>query len=143
VAQGEESFVDVVDMNLTKAVQLIRGPKGTEVRLKILPAGSDSSTPTELSLKRDEIKLEDQAAKAKLIEVPSGSGEPLRLGVIDLPSFYASFDISGNRHMELAGTREKGAGPKSTTADVALLLKKLKEEILRYECKTGSSAKPG
>ncbi len=117
-------------MNLTKAVQLIRGPKGTEVRLKMVPAGADSATPDVVILKRDEIKLEDQAAKAKIIDLPnsqSQNGQNLRLGVIDLPSFYAQFDVGGNRRNEFAG--EGGAStPKSTTADVARLLNKLKEE---------------
>jgi len=99
-------------------VQLIRGPKGTEVRLKIIPAGADS-TPVTITLVRDEIKLEDQEAKAKLIEMPSSSGGTLRLGVIDLPSFYASFDPSNTR-----GKSEQ----KSTTEDVRKLLTKLKKE---------------
>ena len=127
VAQGEEPFVDVVDMNLNKAVQLIRGPKGTEVRLKILPAAGDAAAPTVLSLTRREITLDDQAAKAKIVELPNGTGEALRLGVIDLPSFYARFEVGGNKPLELANARE-GSAPISTTADVASLLKKLKEE---------------
>ncbi len=117
VAQSNQPPVDVVDMSLNKAVQLIRGPKGSEVRLTIIPAGlSERKT---ITLVRDEIKLEDQEAKAKLIEVPEANGESFRVGVIDLPSFYASFDPSN--------TRGK-AEPKSTTADVSLLLKKLKQE---------------
>jgi carboxyl-terminal processing protease len=127
VAQGKDQpFVDVVDMSLQKAVQLIRGPKGTEVRLKILPALGDSAA-QEVSLIRDEIKLEDQAAKAKIIELPESAGKSLRLGVIDLPSFYARFDVSGGRSRELA-SREESSAPKSTTADVLQLLKKLKQE---------------
>jgi len=118
VAQSNQPPVDVVDMSLSKAVQLIRGPKGTEVRLKIIPAGADS-TPVTITLVRDEIKLEDQEAKAKLIEMPSSSGGTLRLGVIDLPSFYASFDPSNTR-----GKSEQ----KSTTEDVRKLLTKLKKE---------------
>src|SRR5262249_28150863 len=59
VAQGDEAPVDVVDMTLPKAVQLIRGPKGTEVRLTIIPAGADSSASQVITLVRDEIKLED------------------------------------------------------------------------------------
>ncbi|HEV2392484.1 MAG TPA: carboxy terminal-processing peptidase [Verrucomicrobiae bacterium] len=119
VAQSNQPPVDVVDMSLNKAVQLIRGPKGTEVRLTILPAGTRTAAPKTISLVRDEIKLEDQEAKAKLIEMPNGHGGEARLGVIDLPSFYASFDPSNNR-----GKTE----PKSTTADVARLLTKLKQE---------------
>jgi carboxyl-terminal processing protease len=119
VGQSNQPPVDVVDMSLNKAVQLIRGPKGTEVRLTIIPAGADSSERKLVTLIRDEIKLEDQEAKAKIIEVPNSQGNETRLGVIDLPSFYASFDPSN--------TREK-AEPKSTTADVARLLTKLKQE---------------
>jgi carboxyl-terminal processing protease len=118
VAQSNQPPVDVVDMNLTKAVQLIRGPKGTEVRLTIIPAGEDASSRKEISLIRDEIPLEEQAAKSKLIEFPASEGD-LRLGIIDLPSFYASFDP--------AHTRSKSE-PKSTTADVAKLITKLKQE---------------
>ena len=119
VAQSNQPPVDVVDMSLNKAVQLIRGPKGTEVRLTIIPAGADSSARKIVTVLRDEIKLEDQEAKAKLIETQNSHGQNVRLGVIDLPSFYASFDPSNNR-----GKSE----PKSTTADVSLLLNKLKQE---------------
>jgi carboxyl-terminal processing protease len=119
VAQSNQPPVDVVDMSLNKAVQMIRGPKGTEVRLTIIPAGGDSSARTTLTLVRDEIKLEDQEAKAKLIEMPGAHGANLRLGVIDLPSFYASFDPSNARpHTE----------NRSTTEDVKRLLGKLKQE---------------
>ncbi len=119
VAQSNQPPVDVVDMSLNKAVQMIRGPKGTEVRLTIIPAGGDSSAQTVLSLIRDEIKLEDQEAKAKLIELPDAGGT-LRLGVIDLPSFYAPFDVTGGR--------DKGGPKSSTSEDVAKLLTKLKKE---------------
>ncbi len=119
VAQSNQPPVDVVDMSLNKAVQLIRGPKGTEVRLTIIPAGADSSARKTITLVRDEIKLEDQEAKAKLIETPNNHGGNVRLGVIDLPSFYASFDPSNNRG--------KSEG-RSTTADVSLLLNKLKQQ---------------
>src|SRR6267142_1345269 len=126
VAQGDKPAVDVVDMNLNKVVQMIRGPKGTEVRLTIIPAGEPNSATNTISLIRDEIKLEDQAAKAKVIEVPTANGQTNRLGVINLPSFYGSVDLGGARHMELAA--EGAHGGRSTTADVARLLKKLKAE---------------
>jgi carboxyl-terminal processing protease len=122
VAQSNQPPVDIVEMNLTKAVQLIRGPKGTEVRLTVIPSGEDASAAKIISLVRDEIKLEDQEAKAKIIELPSEGTSALRLGVIDLPSFYASFDPTN--------TRDRSE-PKSTTADVAKLLTKLKEENVR------------
>ena len=69
-----------------------------------------------VTLVRDEIKLEDQEAKAKLIEMPDGHGGTNRIGVIDLPSFYATIRLSGNDHTT----------PKFTSSDVAKLIKKLK-----------------
>ncbi len=119
VAQSNQPPVDIVEMSLNKAVQLIRGPKGTEVRLTIIPAGADASTRTVLSLIRDEIPLEESAAKAKLIEMSGRHGGNLRIGVIDLPSFYATFDTSNSKDKP---------EPKSTTVDVAKLLEKLKQE---------------
>lgn len=127
VAQGEGTAIDVVDMKLNKVVEMIRGPKGTEVRLTVVPAdASDPSVRKVISLVRDEIKLEDQEAKAKLIELPSdksaaGSEKPrhVRVGVIDLPSFYSTFELEGKR-----GDSE----PKSTTVDVARLIRKLVQE---------------
>ena len=113
VAQGDKPPVDVVNMELNKVVQQIRGPKGTEVRLTISPS-EDRSARRIVSLIRDEIKLEDKEAKAQLIEFPDGQ----RLGIIDLPSFYAPVS-DGN------GARTT---PKYTSADVTKLLERLKKE---------------
>jgi len=118
VAQSNQPPVDVVDMELTKVVQLIRGPKGTVVRLTISPI-EDRAARRVVTLTRDEIKLEDQEAKARLIELPDGHGGTNRLGVVDLPSFYATIDLPGNTEHSTA---------KSTTADVSRLIKKLKSE---------------
>jgi carboxyl-terminal processing protease len=119
VAQSNQPPVDIVDMSLTKAVQLIRGPKGTEVRLTIVPAGAGASTRKVLSLIRDDIALDEFAAKAKIIDMPDSRGGIVRLGVIDLPSFYTTFDVSASQGK---------LGPKSSTADVAALLDKLNQE---------------
>ena len=86
-------------MSLTKVVELIRGPKGTEVRLTLLPAAS-GSTPTVVTLIRDKIPLEDQAAKGKIIEFPGPSGGTRRVGIIDLPSFYTPFDLGDPKRLE-------------------------------------------
>jgi len=128
VQQKEQDPVDVIDMKLTKVVEMIRGQKGTEVTLTIIPA--DAADPSErkiLTLVRDEIKLEDQEAKAKIVDWPDPQGKSVRLGVIDLPSFYATFDLGSSRRIQLAGG-DKRPEPKSTTADVQRLLKKLQDE---------------
>ena len=118
VAQSNQPPVDVVDMELGKVVQLIRGPKGTEVRLTISPA-DDRAARRVLALTRDEIRLEDQEAKARLIELPDRHGGTNRLGVIDVPSFYAPVDLSGS---------EEHSTPKYISVDVAKLIVKLKQE---------------
>ncbi len=116
VAQGAKEPVDVVDMKIDKIVEMIRGQKGTEVRLTILPADApDTSTRKVVILNRDEIKLSDSEAKGKIMDIPGADGKNLRLGMIDLPSFYASEDS------------RSGKG-RSTTADVAKLIRKLKTE---------------
>jgi carboxyl-terminal processing protease len=117
VAQDGKEPVDIVDMPLQDAVSLIRGPKGSTVSLTIIPAGSaDSSARKTINLVRDQIHLEDQEAKARLVEVPGQDGHVSRLGVIDLPSFYSgSGDDNQSSH-------------ESATADVAQLINKLKQE---------------
>ena len=119
VAQSNQPPVDVVEMSLNKTVQMIRGAKGTEVQLTIIPEHA-SAPRNVISLIRDEIPLPDQAAKGKIIELPGANGESKRLGVIDLPSFYAPI-----------GTSSRSAGDSSgeyASVDVAKLLKKYKQE---------------
>ena len=90
VAQGEEGEpVDVVEMELDKVVDKIRGEKGTLVRLTIIPAdAADDSETREVRLIRDKIKLTDSLAKGQVIDYPVGDGSQPRLGVINLPQFY-------------------------------------------------------
>ena len=121
VAQGTNPPVNVVDMELGKVVQLIRGPKATEVRLTISPE-SDRAARKIVTLVRDEIKLDDQAAKARLIELPDNKGGTTRVGVIDLPSFYAPVGVSAS------DSGGDGATPKYTSVDVSNLVVKLKQE---------------
>jgi carboxyl-terminal processing protease len=123
VAQSNQPPVDVVDMNLTKVVQMIRGPKGTQVRLTLTPAGKKSDR-REVTLIRDEIPLEDQAAKGKIIDLPTAKGSTVRLGVINLPSFYAPM-------MDGSAAAKKDALGKFTSVDVARLLQKFKQEGVR------------
>ena len=98
VAQGKEEPVDIIDMRLGDVVQLIRGEKGTEVRLTVIPAdASDTAERKVISIIRDVIKLEEQLAKGYLIEQPGAKGETRRFGVVDLPGFYkdCSKDVAG------------------------------------------------
>jgi carboxyl-terminal processing protease len=113
VAQGKGDFVDVRDMRLDKVVEMIRGKKGTHVRLLVIPVNTtDSSQRKNIDLVRDEIKLKDQEARADIILRKDENGNPEKLGWLTLPSFYADMD----RHQ------------KSTTRDVLLLLRRLKKE---------------
>lgn len=125
VAQTNQAPVDCVGMPLDKVVEMIRGPKGTQVKLTIIPSGAaDSSVHKEVALIRDEIKLEDQAAKGRLYEEPAGNGRPaMKLGVIDLPSFYADSDSP-----DIAAAPDGGYVSKDTTTDVARLIKRMKKE---------------
>ena len=117
VAQGEKEFVDTVDMKLDKVVEMIRGKKDTIVRLQVWPvSATDPSERTIVDIRRDEIKLKEQEAKAEIIERARPDGTMQRLGWITLPSFYADMEHSG------------AANAKSTTKDVSVLLKRLKDE---------------
>ena len=116
VAQGDKEFVDAVGMKLDKVVEMIRGKKGTTVRMQVIPShATDPSARKTVEIVRDEVKLKDAEAKAEVIEnsVPGGVQ---RLGWITLPSFYADMDHSG------------GADSKSTSRDVLKLLTRLKQE---------------
>ncbi len=126
VAQSNAPPVDCVEMSLNKVVQMIRGPKGTEVRLTVIPV-TDASERRVVTLIRDEIKLDDQAAKAKVIDLPTADGHSFRLGVIDLPTFYVPMDVGAPRKPDPAGA-EPPAPQHYTSVDVARLLTKLKAE---------------
>jgi len=117
VAQGDKDFVDTIDMKLDKVVEMIRGKKDSIVRLQVIPrSATDPSVRKIIEIKRDEIKLKEQEAKADIIEHPMPDGSVQRLGWITLPSFYADMEHSG------------AAGAKSTTKDVLALLNRLKQE---------------
>jgi len=119
VAQGEDGeFEDIIGWRITDSVKLIRGAKGTLVRLQILKAGSDlNAKPIEISLKREKVKLEDQAAKGSVLEIMNDE-KPFRIGVIDIPKFYNDFE----------GQRNGDGNYKSTTKDVKNILDSLKSE---------------
>jgi carboxyl-terminal processing protease len=105
VAQGDEEVVDVIDMDLRDVVRMIRGKKGSVVRLSVLRQGAETER-FNVRLVRDKINLEEQAAKLRFEELEV-NGRKLRLAVLDLPSFYG----------------DKEAGSRQATDDVAKLLR--------------------
>jgi carboxyl-terminal processing protease len=116
VGQGEDAeMVDVVGWQLDDVVQLIRGPSGSPVRLQILPADAlPGAAEYVVDLVRDKIKLEEQAAQGKRIEVER-DGKPISLGVISVPSFYQDFDARSRGDKDYV----------STTRDVRRLVEEL------------------
>ena len=113
VAEGDREFVDCVDMKLDKVVGMIRGKKDTIVRLQLITNGTEHSV---AEIKRDEVKLKDEEARAELLEWTKPNGQTVKLGIIVLPSFYGDPDRNGNPNA------------KSTTHDVITLLNRLKAE---------------
>ncbi|ADC61746.1 carboxy terminal-processing peptidase [Allochromatium vinosum] len=116
VAQGLDGpMEDVVGWRLEDVVDKIRGPKGSVVRLQIQPKATGSSKPVrEVALVRNEIKLEDQAAKSYVVD-DLGNAPGLKVGVIEIPAFYRDFEAEGS------GT----ADFRSTTRDVRRLINDL------------------
>jgi carboxyl-terminal processing protease len=112
VGQGAEGeIVDVVDMNLNEVVKLIRGKRGTVVRLKVIPVGE--TAPKVYDITRAKIELKDAEARGEVIEHGAKpDGTPYRIGVINLPSFY----------MDMAGAQQGQADFKSSTRDTKRLL---------------------
>jgi carboxyl-terminal processing protease len=109
-------IVDVVGWRIDDVVQLIRGKKGTVVRLQIIPQNAKPGAPPDtIALVRDKIKLEDQSAKMDTIRV-NHNGEEQLFGVIEIPTFYSDFDAMRR------GERDY----KSTYRDVKNLLEELK-----------------
>ncbi len=88
VAQGNGEFISIQGMKLRNSVKLIRGPKGTVVRLLIQPADKESSARKIVEITRDEIKLENNLASAKILLAIDKNNQFHRIGVIDLPTFY-------------------------------------------------------
>ncbi|MGS1120488.1 carboxy terminal-processing peptidase [Rhodanobacter sp. UC4436_H3] len=119
VGQGDKgAMVDVVGWRIDDVTALIRGKKGTVVRLEVLPADVGPDGKHELiTLVRDKINLEDAAASKKVIEIKDGA-VTRKIGVIDLPSFYSDFGARS------AGDKDY----RSTTRDVAKLIAELKQE---------------
>ncbi|WP_313517031.1 carboxy terminal-processing peptidase [Pseudomonas sp.] len=119
VAQGDDEMVDVIGWRLDEVVKLIRGPKGSKVRLEVIPAsnGPNDQTSKVVSITREAVKLEEQAAKKSVLKLEH-AGREYKLGVIELPAFYLDFKAY----------RAGDPDYKSTTRDVKKLLGELQEE---------------
>ena len=119
VGQGVDGdIVDVIGWRLDDVVQLIRGKKGTTVRLELIPqkAKDEHKTKT-IQIVRNTVKLEEQAAKKEIIEVTE-NGKKQKIGVIDIPAFYIDFKAA----------QAGDPNYKSTTRDVKKLINELKQE---------------
>ncbi len=119
VAQGDAGkMVDIVGWFVDDAVKLIKGPKGTTVRLQILSADAlPNSPPREYRLVREKVKLEEGRAKKEILSVSNGN-KVYKVGVIMVPSFYRDFE----------GVQKKEKEYASTTRDVQNLITELKGE---------------
>lgn len=118
VGQGTEGeIVDVVDMNLNEVVKLIRGKRGTTVRLKVIPVGEN--VPKVYDITRAKIELKDAEARGEVIEHgKKADGAPYKVGVINLPSFY----------LDMAGAQQGQAEFKSSTRDCKRLLEDFRKQ---------------
>jgi len=120
VGQGRDGKLqDVVGWRVDDVVELIRGPKQTVVRLEVLPEDAGIDGPTHIiEIVRDEVKLEEQAAKSEIIEIPGKNDKMVKVGVIDLPVFYLDFN----------GRAKNLPDYRSSTRDVRKLIDEMKAE---------------
>ena len=120
VGQGKDGKLqDVVGWRVDDVVDLIRGAKHTIVRLEVLHEDTGVEGPSEtIEIVRDEVKLEEQAAKSRIIEVPGDNEEVVKVGVIDLPVFYLDFN----------GRAKNLPDYRSSTRDVRRLIDEMKAE---------------
>ena len=119
VAQGDKEMVDVIGWRLDEVVKLIRGPKGSKVRLEVIPASNapNDQTSRVVAITREAVKLEEQAAKKSVLKL-SHEGNDYKLGIIEIPAFYLDFKAF----------RAGDPDYKSTTRDVKRLLTELEKE---------------
>ncbi|MEC8218526.1 MAG: carboxy terminal-processing peptidase [Pseudomonadota bacterium] len=111
--KGSDDFTDVVGWRIDEVVDLIRGEVGTEVEIEFISFEADSDTTKLVTLKREEVKLEDRAAKSEIIQFENN-----KIGIIDLPSFYIDFDEfqKGNKNY------------RSSSKDIRSILKTFNED---------------
>ena len=118
VGQGRRGpLIDVVGWRLDDVVELIRGPKGSTVRLEVVPEESKEQVAKVVQLMRNTVKLEEQAAQKKLLTL-NRDGRSYRLGVVEIPTFYA----------DLKAIRDGDSNYRSTATDVERLVRELDAE---------------
>ena len=119
VGQANKDLVDVIGWRLDEVVKLIRGPKGSQVRLEVIPASNapNDQTSKVVTITREAVKLEEQAAKKSILNLDQ-DGRQVKLGVIEIPAFYLDFKAY----------RAGDADYKSTTRDVKRLITELQKE---------------
>lgn len=118
VAQDKDGKMeDVVGMRLDEVVKLIRGTKGTTVRLEVIPANASDGKNKIYAIIRDKVKLEEQSAQKNVMEIGTGASKK-RIGVISIPAFYIDFKAA----------QAGDPNYKSTTRDVRNLIKELEQE---------------
>jgi carboxyl-terminal processing protease len=119
VAQGGDDMVDVIGWRLDEVVKLIRGPKGSLVRLEVIPASNapNDDTSRVVNITREAVKLEEQAAKKSVLQL-NHEGRDYKLGIIEIPAFYLDFKAF----------RAGDPNYKSTTRDVKRLITELEQE---------------
>ncbi|SEI59239.1 carboxyl-terminal processing protease [Allopseudospirillum japonicum] len=119
VGQGVDGeIVNVIGWRLDEVVELIRGPRDTLVRLEILPAKSlDTSVSKIINIRRNTVKLEDQAAQKSMLEIMR-DGQTYHVGIIEIPAFYVDFEA----------WRQGKSDYRSTTRDVLNLIRELQQE---------------
>ncbi len=120
VGQGNGEMIDIVGWRIDEVVELIRGEKGSVVRLEIIPSTAKNTHETKIiKITRDTVKLEEQAAQKKVISFTQ-NGKLFKIGVITIPAFYIDYKAMNNRDPNY----------RSTTRDVARLLKELNKESI-------------
>ncbi|MDM8347786.1 carboxy terminal-processing peptidase [Pseudomonas sp. sp1636] len=119
VAQGRDEMVDVIGWRLDEVVKLIRGPKGSLVRLEVIPASNapNDDTSKVVNITREAVKLEEQAAKKSVLQL-NHEGRDYKLGIIEIPAFYLDFKAF----------RAGDPNYTSTTRDVKRLIAELEQE---------------
>jgi len=117
VAQGDKEMVDVIGWRLDEVVDLIRGPKDSTVRLDVISGSGQTEKHKTISIVRDEVKLEDRAAQSEIIDIKRPD-QSYKVGVIDIPAFYADFEAKNANDPNY----------RSTTRDVSRLIEELKQD---------------